>query len=78
MPEWTALARWMMVLGLAVAGLGGLVWLLGRSGVHLGQLPGDLRFQSGPVTCFVPLASMVIISLVLTVVVNLIARWLAK
>jgi Protein of unknown function (DUF2905) len=78
MPEWTSLARWMIVLGLALAGLGGVVWLIGRAGLPLGHLPGDLRFQSGPITCFVPLASMIVISLVLTVVVNLIARWLAR
>lgn len=78
MPDWTVLARWTMLAGVALVLLGGLIWLLGRSGLPLGQLPGDIRFQSGQVSCFVPLASMLLISLVLTVVLNVIVRWLGK
>jgi len=64
--------------GLALVVMGGLIWLLGRSGIPLGRLPGDLHFQTRQLTCFVPLASMLLISLVLTVVLNVILRWLGK
>jgi hypothetical protein len=78
MPEVTSIGRWLVLIGLGLAALGGLVWLLGRAGLPLGRLPGDFRFATGNLTCFVPLASMLLISLVLTVVVNLIVRLLNR
>jgi hypothetical protein len=70
--------RWLIVIGLGLAGLGALLWLLQRSGIPIGRLPGDFRFSSGNATCFVPLASSILISLVLTLLLNLIARWLTR
>ncbi len=78
MPDWTALTRWTILAGLALVLLGGLMWLVGRTGIPLGRLPGDLHFQTDQISCFVPLASMLVISLVLTVVLNVIMRWLGK
>jgi hypothetical protein len=70
--------RWMVLLGLGVAGLGALLWLLQRSGLPIGRLPGDLRFTSGNTTCIVPLASSILISLLLTLLLNLILRWFSR
>jgi len=78
MPDWTAFARWTILTGLALVLVGGLMWLIARSGLPLGRLPGDLRIQTDQFSCFAPLASMLIISLVLTVVLNIILRWLGK
>lgn len=78
MPDWTALARWTILTGLALVLVGGLIWLIGRSGIPLGRLPGDLRIQTDQISCFAPLASMLLISLVLTVILNVIMRWLGK
>jgi hypothetical protein len=69
------LARWLILGGLIVAGLGGVLWLAGRLGLPLGRLPGDLRFETGGVSCFVPLATSVLLSLALTLIINLLARW---
>lgn len=65
-----------VVAGLVVALIGGLVALGALS--WFGRLPGDLRFESsdGRVRVFAPLASMVVISIVLTVATNLLRRWL--
>jgi hypothetical protein len=41
-------------------------------------LPGDLRFHTGSFTCFVPLASSILVSIVLTLLLNLIARWMSR
>lgn len=78
MPDPNALARWLIVIGLALAGAGALVWLLGRSGIALGRLPGDLRFEAGGASCFLPLGSSIVISLLLTLLINLILRLLSK
>lgn len=62
----------LVVVGLVVVGLGGLLWLLG--GLGLGRLPGDISWRRGDVHVFVPIASCVIISVVLTLVLNLLVR----
>jgi hypothetical protein len=74
MPDMTSLARWLVLAGLLLAGIGGLLWVVSRLGLPLGRLPGDFRFQAGGVTCFLPLASSILLSLLLTLVLNLIAR----
>ena len=44
----------------------------------LGRLPGDLVIQSGNVSCFIPLASSIMLSLVLTILLNVIVRLLNR
>jgi hypothetical protein len=39
-----------------------------------GRLPGDITFSRGPVTCFVPLATSLLLSIILTILLNLWAR----
>ncbi len=78
MPDPNSLSRWLILIGLALAGAGAVVWLLGRSGITLGRLPGDLRFSLGGGSCFLPIATSLILSLVLTVLLNLILRVLHK
>jgi hypothetical protein len=63
----------LLLLAGVVAVVAGLVFiLLGRT--PLGRLPGDITFSSGPVTCFMPLATMLVVSLLLTVVINVVLR----
>ena len=78
MNDLTALARWLVVFGLVLAGLGALIWLLGRTGLPIGRLPGDLRIETGSITCLVPLATSIVISVILTIALNLIARLLGR
>lgn len=78
MPEVSNVGRWLVILGLGLAAIGGVVWILSRAGIPLGRLPGDFRFETGSLTCFVPLASMIVLSLLLTLVLNLIVRLLNR
>ena len=68
-----ALGRMLLILGLVVAGLGGLLLLAGQV-PWLGRLPGDLSFGRGNVQVYIPLATSLLVSLVLTLVLNLLAR----
>ena len=64
---------WMVVVaGLGVAAIG-LLLVVG-SHLGLGRLPGDIAYRGKNVRVFVPLASSIVISIVLTVVLNLIFR----
>lgn len=78
MPEGESIntiARLLVIGGLGIAAVGGLLWGLNRF-VALGQLPGDFSWSGENVQVFVPLGTMLFISVVLTLVVNLVLRLL--
>ncbi len=59
-------------VGLAIVVIGGLV-ALGAFG-WFGRLPGDLRFEGERTRVFLPITSMLLISLILTLLLNLFLR----
>jgi len=61
--------RLLLVFGVLLAVIGGGLMLFGRF-----NLPGDFTFRSGGVTVYVPIAASIILSVVLTVVVNVLFR----
>jgi len=67
------LGRFLVVLG-AIALLAGVVLLLAPRIPWLGRLPGDIVINRGPVSVYFPLATSIVISIVLTVVLNLFWR----
>jgi len=71
------LGKWLLAIGLVIAAVGGLLWLLGRI-PFLGNLPGDIRIQNENFGCFVPLGTMLLLSLILTVLLNIVVRLLKK
>lgn len=70
-----ALGRWLVFGGLALVVLGGLIWLLARLFPNLSHLPGTIRIQSGAFTCVFPLLASIVLSILLTIVLNLLARY---
>jgi hypothetical protein len=72
------LARILVILGLVMIVAGGLIYLAARLNLPLGHLPGDIRIESGNITCLFPLATMILLSILLTVGLNLVIRLLNK
>jgi hypothetical protein len=70
MPE---LGRVLMLIGGSLFVVGLALTFAGRI-PGLGHLPGDLRIEREHMTIFMPCGTMILVSLVLTVVLNLIAR----
>lgn len=70
--------RLLIGLGIAITLLGGLFLLFGRSGFNLGGLPGDIRVEGQGFTCMAPIVSMCLLSILLTIIVNVVARLLAR
>ena len=70
----TDIGRLLVVLGVALAVIGGIVMLLGRTGLPLGRLPGDILYRGKNTTFYFPLASSILISVVLSIVLFLIGR----
>ena len=67
--------KWIVVAGVILV-IVGLAFMVSPKIPWLGRLPGDLMWEKGPVTVYVPLATMLLISIVATALVNIIARWL--
>lgn len=72
MPEQFGL--WIVAAGIVLVVVGLLVWAGGLS--WFGHLPGDIRIERGGTRVFVPITSMLLVSVVLTVLVNLARRLL--
>ncbi len=77
MNELSDLGRLVALAGAALLVVGGLIWLTGKVPL-LGHLPGDIRIQQGNVSCFFPLTTMILVSAVLTVILNILLRLLRK
>jgi hypothetical protein len=70
--ELSDIGKLLIVSGLALAVVGVLV-LLASKGMLL-RLPGNFSFESGGVRIYIPLATSLLLSIVLTIVLNLIVR----
>ncbi|WP_322487745.1 DUF2905 domain-containing protein [Chloroflexus sp.] len=70
----TELGRWLIGAGVVLIVIGLVVLVAGRL-PWLGRLPGDILIERDNLTIFIPLGTMLVVSLVLTVIANLIARW---
>ncbi len=66
------MSRFLIVLGLAIVAIGVLWPLIARLG--LGRLPGDIVIQRGNFSFYFPLATCIILSIVLSAVVWLFNR----
>ncbi|MCB0097131.1 MAG: DUF2905 domain-containing protein [Caldilineaceae bacterium] len=67
--------RMLMLLGGAIFLIGVLITAAPRV-PGLGRLPGDLVVQRDNFTLFAPCGTMIVVSLILTVVINVILRLL--
>jgi hypothetical protein len=74
------LGRLVLYLGIALVALGGLLMLFSRVPFlkNLGHLPGDIRLEGEHYSCFFPLVSMLIISILLSLGLNLLLRLLNR
>ena len=70
----SSLGRLLIIFGVVVLVLGVMLVLAGKV-PFLGRLPGDFIFRRDGFTLFAPIATMIIVSLVLTIVVNLLFRF---
>jgi DUF2905 family protein len=62
--------RLLVIVGLLVTGAGVLVML----GVPIGRLPGDIVIRRGNATFYFPLATSILVSVILTLVLALLRR----
>lgn len=68
--------KYIIFIGLAIVLVGLLIYFFGDKLHWLGRLPGDIRVERGNFRFYFPLATMLLLSLLLTLVVNLIKKFL--
>lgn len=76
----TDLGKLLIGLGLVLVVVGVLVMVAERANVSwtnlpLGRLPGDVVYRGKNTTVYFPLATSVVVSVVLTVVLYVVGRW---
>jgi Protein of unknown function (DUF2905) len=69
------LGRMLVGLGVLFLLLGGLILLLGKTGIPFGRLPGDIAYRGKHTSFYFPLASSILLSIVLSVVFYLLSRF---
>jgi len=67
---------WIVGAGFVVIVLGLIVWAGGLT--WFGHLPGDIRIQRQASTVFIPITSMIVVSVVLSLGLNLLLRILRR
>ena len=65
------MGKWLIVAGAVLIVAGIVLHFFPGVFSWFGRLPGDVRFDSGRTRVFVPITSMIIISIVLTILLNL-------
>jgi len=65
----------LVILGLLVAVAGLVFILMGRTHLPLGRLPGDIVYRGKHTTLYFPLATSILLSVVLTLVLYLVGRF---
>jgi uncharacterized protein HemY len=64
------MGRLLVILGLVIAGIGLLVMI----GLPIGRLPGDVTYRRGNTTFYFPLATSILLSIVLTLLLMVLRR----
>jgi len=70
--NWVETGRFLVVAGAVVVGIG--VLLMAADKFPIGRLPGDLQLGSGRLKVYIPLATSILLSVVITVVLNIFGK----
>jgi hypothetical protein len=68
-----SLGRMLLYIGIILVLIGGFFILMAKI-PWLGRLPGDVVYRRGGLTIFFPITTMIIISILLTILMNIVWR----
>ena len=73
-----SIARFLMIGGILLFLIGGGLYLATKFGFPLGRLPGEIRIEGENGSFYFPITTSILVSVALTIVLNVIARLLRK
>ena len=71
-------ARGLIILGAVLILVGVFIYIFNRFESPFGRLPGDFHVEIGNTTCMIPLVSSIVLSILLTIGLNLLLRFLRR
>lgn len=71
----TELGKFLVFAGVALAALGAALMMFGKMGIPLGKLPGDIIYRGKNSTVYFPLATSIVLSVALTLVLLVLGKW---
>ena len=72
------IARILIIFGVILVLAGGALYFVGRFNLPLGRLPGDLVFRRGNFTIAIPIVTSIMLSILLTIGINVLIRFLNR
>jgi hypothetical protein len=72
------IARWLVIGGIVLILIGGGVYLAAKFGIPFGRLPGDIRVEGRSGAFYFPIVTSCVLSILLTIILNVIIRFLNK
>ena len=66
--------RALIYVGLILAVIGSILYFAGRANLPFGRLPGDIAYRKGNFTFYAPLATSLLLSIILSVILYLLNR----
>ena len=68
------MSRWLMIAGILIFAVGALLHFAPWALNWFGKLPGDIRSETEQGKVFIPVTSMIIVSIVITLLLNIFRR----
>jgi hypothetical protein len=72
------IGKWILIFGVLLVVVGAVVWLIEALGLPLGRWPGDIRMRGEGWSFHFPIVTCIVVSVVLTVLLNLLSWFLRK
>jgi len=70
--NWTEVGRFLIIAGAVIVVVGMLFMVADK--IPIGRLPGDLHFGSGRFKIYIPIATSVLLSVLITIILNFFSR----
>ena len=74
--QYDQIGKLLLVVGVVALIVGALFLVLGKT--PFGRLPGDITVTTGNFTCVAPIVTMLLVSIILTVIVNIVLALLRR
>jgi hypothetical protein len=68
--------KYIIIIGIAVVVIGAIIYFFPNAFKWFGRLPGDIRYEKGNTGFYFPVVTMIVVSLALTILINMIRRFL--
>ena len=72
------IAKILVLLGGAMMIAGGVIYLFSRLNINFNRMPGNFVYNGENMTVYIPCAASILISILLTLILNVIVRMMNK